>query len=193
VRPRLSAIAAGRLASAVADLDALRRSWSSVRGGWRAAWRDSVQFLENRRVQVDTEAQTRDGACVVLRTRVRLNGDVQTDILRCWLDGTPNRSVEELAKQHFRAVADAAGGWPAVRATFRLATRLAVAVGAVAGIPSAVRTALEAGWESLPPSLIANWWVLFGIVSASVGLLLPWAVRLWLRWKFRTGLSIGRA
>jgi hypothetical protein len=71
-----------------------------------------MQFIEHRRLQVDTEAQTSNGSCVVLRTRVRLTGDVQTDILRCWLDGTPRQSVEELANRHFRAVADATGGCP---------------------------------------------------------------------------------
>jgi hypothetical protein len=46
----------------------------------------------------------------VLRTWVRLTGDVQTDILQCWLDDTPRQSVEALAKTHFESVADAARG-----------------------------------------------------------------------------------
>jgi hypothetical protein len=178
-------------ASLIADFSALAAAWSSVRGGWPAAWHDSAQFLAHRRILVDTQAQTRHGMRVVLRTRVRLNGDVQTDILRCWLDGTPRPLVEALANAHFQSVADAVRGWSAARAMIRVGSQLFVGLGAIVGIPPAIRPALEAGWESLVPALLANRWVLFGIASAAAGPLLRWALRLWLRWKFRGGLSIG--
>jgi hypothetical protein len=61
------------LASLIADINALVAAWSSVRGGWQAAWRDAAQLLAHRRVLVDTLAQTSEGTQVVLRTRVRLN------------------------------------------------------------------------------------------------------------------------
>jgi hypothetical protein len=179
------------LTSLIADLRVLAAAWSSVRGGWRAAWRDAAQFLAHRRLQVDTQAETRDGTRVVLRTRVRLNGDVQTDILRCWLTDAPRQSVDELAKTHFQSVADATLGWSAVGAGIRLGSLLIVAVGAIPGSVSAIQPALQAEWGSLIPAVFTNWRVLAGITVAALGFLLRWVLRLWLRWKFRGGLSIG--
>jgi hypothetical protein len=178
-------------ASLIADFNALAAASSSVRGGWQGAWRNTMQFLAHRQVLVDTQGQTWNGIRVVLRTRVRLTGDVQTDILRCWIDGSPRPLVEALAKAHFQSVADAVHGWSAARAMIRLGSQLIVALGVFAGIPSTVRTAFEAGSESLVPAVLANWGVLFGVASAAVGLMLRWVLRLWLRWKFRGGLSIG--
>jgi hypothetical protein len=39
--------------------------------------------------------------------------------------------------------------------------------------------------------MFTNWRVLAGIAVAVVGFLVRWALRLWLRWKFRGGLTIG--
>jgi hypothetical protein len=178
-------------ASLIADISALAATWSSARGGWRAAWRDAAQFLAHRRLLVDTRAQTREGGQVVLRTRVRLNGDVQTDVLRCWLNDAPRQSIEELAKTHFQSIAVAARGWSTVLAGIRLGSLFTVAVGAIPGSASAIRLALQAEWESLIPAVLTDWWVLSSIAIAAVGFLLRRALLLWLRWKFRAGLSIG--
>jgi hypothetical protein len=178
-------------ASLVSDFKALAAAWNSIRGGWRGAWRDTVQLLARRRILVDTHAQTRNGMRVVLRTRVRLTGDVQTDILRCWLYDTPGPSIEALSKTHFQFVADAARGWSAVSAIVRLGSQVIVASGAIVGIPSAVRSSRQAGWESLVPALLTNWWVVSGIAAAALGFLVRRVVRVWLRKKFRGGLSIG--
>jgi hypothetical protein len=132
----------GCLASLIADLRILTSAWNSVRGGWRAAWRDAVELLERRRVLIDTQAETRDGTRVVLRTRVRLSGDVQTDIRRCWMANTPRPSVEELARKHFQSVSDATRGWPASLAMIRMGTRLIVGLGAIPGIASVIMPAL---------------------------------------------------
>jgi hypothetical protein len=180
-------------ASLIADLDALAAAWRSGRGGWRAAWRDASQFLAHRRALVDTQAETRDGRRVVLRTRVRLNGDIQTDILRCWLNEAPRQSIEELAKTHFQSVAVAARGWSAVLAGIRLGSLFTVAAGAIPGSTSAIRLAPQAEWGSLIPAVLTNWWVLSSIATAAVCFLVRRALRLWLRRTFRAGLSMGQA
>jgi len=179
-------------ASLFADLNALAASWSSVRGGWRTAWRDAAQFLERRRIVVDTLAQTPDGSRVVLRTRLRLNGDAETDILRSWIEGAPRRSLDALAETHFRSVADAVRGWSVAAALSRLISHLTVLFGMVLATPSAIRSALETGSLSPIPALLANWWVLSGLVTVAVGILFGRVLRLWLRWKFYRGLAIGR-
>jgi hypothetical protein len=122
---------------------------------------------------------------------VRLNGDVQTDILRCWLNRTSHQSVGELVERHFQSVVDATRGWSAARGGIRLGTQLIIALGMVAGIASAIPPALQAEWELLVPALLTNWRVLSGISITAFGFLLRWALRLWLRWKFQGSLSMG--
>ena len=181
------------VASVIADVNALAAAWGSVRGGWRAAWRDASQFLSYRRVLVDTEAPTREGVRVVLRTRVRLTGDVQTDILRSWLNGTPPALVDELVRRHFSSVAAAVQGWFVVPAGIRLGSLCTVALGIIPGSAYSIRLALRAEWQMLISALLLNWWVLSGIAVAVFGFLLRRILRLWLQWKFRAGLSIRQA
>jgi hypothetical protein len=178
-------------ASLIADFNVLVAAWSSARGGWRTAWRDAAQFLAHRRVLVDTRAEIRAGRRVVLRTRVRLNGDVQTDVLRCWLNDAPRQSIEELSRTHFQSVAFAARGWSAVLAGIRLGSLFTVAMGAIPGGASVFQLALQAGWQALIPAVLTNSWVLSSIAIAAFGFLLRRVLRLWLRWKFKAGLSIG--
>src|SRR5262249_11838566 len=138
--------------SPIADAKILLAAWRSAPGGWRRAWHDAAAILTRREVLVETK----DGPVVVLRTRLRLHGDVQTDVLRRWLDGTPRVAVEGLARRHFESVGDAMRGWPAVRAMVRLGTQLLVALGAVAGLGSAIQTWLQVGWRSLLSALLAD-------------------------------------
>jgi hypothetical protein len=172
-------------ASVTADVSTLAAAWNSLRGGWPAAWRDAEQLLSQRRTVIDTEAQTRGGLRVVLRTRVRLNGDVQTDILRCWLDGTPHRSAEALLNTHFQSVGDATKGWSAVSAGIRLASLLTVASGMIPGGAFAIRLAFREEWQTLVSALLTNWCVLSSLGIVAIGFLLRGILRLWLQRKFR--------
>lgn len=181
------------LASVKTDVSALAAAWRSARGGWRAAWRDAAQLLSHRRIVIDTEAQTRDGPRVVLRTRVRLSGDVQTDILRCWLYGAPRETVEPLITAHFQSVGDAAKGWSAVPAGVRAASLLGVAAGMIPASAFTIRLAFQGQWHTIYSALLTNWWLLSSIGITGAGVLLRWPVRFWLRRKFRAGLSGGRA
>ena len=69
-------------------LASLRRDWrritasiGTLRGGWRATWRHAREFAASRRIVVHSLSPSDGGPQLVLRTRVRLNGDVQTDVL----------------------------------------------------------------------------------------------------------------
>jgi len=170
--------------SPIADARILLAAWRSAPGGWRRAWRDAVAFMARRQVLVETK----DGPAIVLRTRLRLDGDVQTDILRRWLDATPRDAVEGLARRHFQSVSDAMRGWPAVRAMVRLGTQLLVTLGAVASLGSAIETWLRVGWSSLLAALLADWWTTSGIAVAVLASVLRPVVRWWLRRKLRNGL-----
>lgn len=177
------------LATVKTDLIALVAAWISLRGGWRTAWRDAVQLLSHRRIVVDTRAETEDGPQVVLRTRVRLTGDVQTDVLRCWLDGAPRPAAEALLTTHFRSVGDAARGWGAVAAGIRLASLAISAAGLVPASAFTIQLALQAQWNTLFSALLTDWRVLSGIVVVGIGWLLRQLLRWLLRRKFRAGLS----
>ena len=170
--------------SPIADVEILLATWRSAPGGWRRAWRDAVAFMTRRQVLVETK----DGPAIVLRTRVRLDGDVQTDILRRWLDATPRDAIEGLTRRHFQSVGDAMRGWPAVRAMVRLGTQLLVTLGAVAGLGSAIETWLRVGWSSLLSALLADWWTLSSVALMALAPVLRRVVRWWLRRKLRNGL-----
>lgn len=170
--------------SPIADVETLLAAWRSAPGGWRRAWRDAVSMMTRRQVLVETK----DGATIVLRTRLRLDGDVQTDVLRHWLDGTPRDAVDDVTGRHFQSVSDAMKGWPAVRAMVRLGTQLLVTLGAVAGLGSAIETWLRVGWDELLSALLADWWTLSSIAVAVLAPVLRWVVRWWLRRKLQNGL-----
>jgi len=175
----------------IADVRILVAAWQSAHGRWRAVWRDVQQLLARRRILVETRAPTQGGLAVVLRTRVRLTGDVQTDVSRPWLTATPRPSVEASTTVHFKAVADAMRGWAAVAALVRIVTDLLVVLGSVAGLVSAVQTAFAAGWRTIVPALLTDWQVLLAIIVAALGFGVRWLLRLWLRRRFRDGLAIG--
>jgi hypothetical protein len=170
--------------SPIADVEILLAAWRSAPGGWRRAWRDAVAMMSHREVLVETN----DGPTIVLRTRLRLHGDVQTDILRGWLDAAPRDAVDGLTRRHFQSVGDAMRGWPAVRAMVRLGTQLLVTLGAAAGLGSAIETWLRVGWSSLLAALLADWWTVSGIALMVLAPVLRWIVRWWLRRKLRNGL-----
>jgi hypothetical protein len=175
-------------AASIADIAALRASWGSVRGGWRAARQDAAQLLAHRRILVDTQAMTPGGMRVVLRTRLRLSGDVETDILRAWLDATTPEVVGALSSEHFQAVAAAIGGWAAALGMQRLATRLTIAIGSVAGGAATLRTLLTSEPALLLHAVLADWYLLAGFAFASLGVLIRGTLRWRLRAIFRIGL-----
>jgi hypothetical protein len=168
---------------------ALRAAASSARGGLPAAWRDAMQLLSDRRVLIETTAPTPDGNPIVLRTQLRLNGDVQTDILREWLDGALTEATNKLLDAHFRSVNEAVKGWAAVGAGVRLGSLLTITLGVVPVSMSIIPHALQSEWQMLPRLLLANWWTVSGVAIAAVGLLLRRLLRVWVQWKFHRGLD----
>jgi hypothetical protein len=110
-----------------------------------------------------------------------------------WVEGAPRPSIEQVCKQHFQAVVDAASGWSAALAMIRLGTKFIIALGAIAGIASGIRQGLQVEWARLLSAVFVNWGVLSGIALVAFGCLLRWALRLCLRWKFGRSLSIGQA
>ncbi len=147
--------------------------------------------MSDRRVTVDTEAQTPTGKQIVLRTQVRLTGDVQTDILRGWLSGTSVEAAGKVLDAHFQSVNDAVKGWSAVGAGVRLGSMLSFALGIITAGMFIIQRVLHGEWQTLIRLLLTNWWALSGIVIAALGLLLRRALRLWVQWKFRRGLERG--
>ena len=178
-------------ASVTADMAAFAIAASSARGGLPAAWRDLRQLLSDRCVTVDTEAQTPTGKQIVLRTQVRLTGDVQTDILRGWLSGTPVEAANKVLDAHFQSVNEAVRGWSAIGAAVRLGSLLTFALGMIPVASSIIQRVLHGEWQTLIRLLLTNWWALSGIVIAALSLLLRWALRLWIQWKFHRGLEPG--
>ncbi len=175
-------------ASVASDMTALRKAASSARGGLPAAWRDLRQLVADRRVTIDTEAQTETGEQIVLRTQIRLSGDVQTDILRDWLRTAPMEATNDILAAHFRSVSAAVEGWAAVGAGARLGSLLGVALGMIPVAVFITHHALQGGWHALIRLSLTNWWALSGIAIAALGLLLRRTLRLWIQWKFRRGL-----
>lgn len=176
-------------AEITADVTALRASWGSVRGGWRAAREDAAQLIAHRRIMVDTQALLPDGMRVVLRTRVRLSGDTETDILRPWLNATTSDAVAALASTHFVAVGAATSGLAAAVAMERLTTRFMVAVGTAGGAGTTIWTVLTTKLALLIPVLLTRWALLAPVAFALAGVLVKLILRRRLRGMFRQGLS----
>jgi hypothetical protein len=176
-------------AESSADIAALRASWGSVRGGWRAARQDAVQLLAHRRIMIDTQAILPDGMRVVLRTRLRLSGDTETDILRRWLDATASDTVATLASAHFQAVAAATGGLAASVGMERLATRFLIVAGTTVSAGTTIWTLMTTQSALLIPTLLARPALYVPVALAIAGLLLKLFLRWRLRGMFRRGLS----
>src|SRR5271166_624913 len=178
----------GWFADIKTDIAALRASWGSVRGGWRASRQDAAQLLAHRRIMVDTLAMPPDGMHVVLRTRVRLSGDTETDILRGWLDATASEAVAALASAHFQAVA-ATGGLAVAVNMERLAARAALVGGSVGAAAATIWTMLTTESALLIPALLTSWSLLTPVAFALAGVLVRPIMRRRLRGVFRRGLS----
>ncbi len=181
------------LADCIADIQALRDSWGTVRGGWRAARRDAEQLIARRRVLVETRAMTPDGTQVVLSTRLRISGDTQTDILRVWFNKTKPELVDRTAQAHFQSVAEAMGGFAAALGMERLTTRFAILAGTVWSAAATIRALLEAEPASWLHIMLTQWWLMSGIGLASFGVLARSVLRWRLRANFRSGLTGARA
>jgi hypothetical protein len=177
------------LATSAADVKALRDSWGSARGGWRAARRDAAELLAHRRISVDTQAMTPGGMQVVLRTRVRLSGDTETDILRPWRDTVAPAAMDAVVTAHFQSVAAATAGFAAAVGIERLVVRAAVLAGSVASL---VVTAWHL-WQTEPSWLIEALLRDRTLLTALALLLSGVLLRVILRWRlraiFRRGLS----
>lgn len=179
----------GWLGESLTDIKALRASWGSVRGGWRAAHRDAAELLAHRQILVDTRAMTRDGMQVVLRTRLRLSGDTETDILRSWLEATPSEALQALATTHFRAVAAMLGGFAAALGMERLATRLTILVGSISGAITAIRSLLQTDAAHLLERLSTDKVMLAAVALTTAGFVIRMILRWRLRALFRRGVA----
>src|ERR1051325_6456897 len=172
-------------ASLIADFRTALIGWSSARGGWRAAWRDGLELLRQREITVDT----RVGSQVVLRTRVRLTGDAQTDIVRSWLNtAATGTGIRDTANFHFGSVAAAVRGWAVLAAQIRLISDVLVVVGSFTALTSGWRNLQTFELDALLGLLLSQGW-LVGAVTALVGLGIRFAVRFLLRLYFRRSLA----
>jgi hypothetical protein len=171
----------GWLAATRTDIAALRASWQSVRGGWLAARRDAAELIRHRRVLVDTQAMTPDGMRAVLRTRLRLIGDTETDILRAWLAAAPPEAVAAATAAHFASVAAAAGGWAAAIGMERLAVRFFVLAGTLGGAAAALHRILVTEASQLVDAVLTDWHLWVSVASGLLGGAVRWLVRLRLR------------
>jgi hypothetical protein len=179
----------GRFTALIDDIAALRANWRSVRGGWRAAWQDAHELVEHRRLLIDTHAMTTGGMQVVLRTRLRLVGDTQTDILRGWIAGSTPETVRALADAHFRSVAAASASWTALFAMQRMLTRLFGSAGAAwLGIVGVGRM-FTADPGQIIQAVLTDRYLLPGAVAFAVGVPIRWFLRRRLRALFRRGLA----
>ncbi len=136
---------------------------------------------------VDTTAMTGDGIQTVIRTRLRLSGDTQTDILRAWIDTAPLAIVEATAQTHFQSVAAAMGGFAAALSMERLATRLAMLAGSIGTAAPTIIRLLRADPALWLHILLTQWWLWSGLAFA----LLAMIARLLLRWRLRARFGRG--
>lgn len=171
------------------DIAALWASWGSVRGGWRAARRDARELLAHRRLLIDTQAMTPQGMRVVLRTRLRLIGDTQTDILRGWLESSSPEAVRALAETHFQTVTAALGGWAAALGMERMLARLVGACGGIAAAASTVQEMLATERALLLHAILTDWRLLGGLGVLVLGVPIRWLLRRRVRAIFRSGLG----
>lgn len=179
----------GLLTTARNDVKALRESWGTARGGWRVARQDAKALIAHRRVLVDTSGATPEGVKPVLRTQLRLDGQIQTDILRGWLNATPPPAIEAARVAHFASVDAAMGGFAAAVAIERLAIRLAVLIGIVTALAGTACNLAHAGPGRWLNAILMHWSLWSGAAVTLVGVLLRLALRWWLRRRFRQGLT----
>jgi hypothetical protein len=172
--------------SLIADVRTAISAWNSVRGGWRAAWRDAVELVRQRQITVKTWV----GAEVVLRTQIRLTGDTQTDIVRTWLNAAAaGPEFRDTANFHFQSVAAAVHGWAVLGAHVRLTSHTLVAAGTLTTLVSAWGNLPTLNWQSVFGLLLSQPWLLAGVTTALVGVGIRKGVAFWLRRHFGRGLS----
>jgi hypothetical protein len=171
------------------DVAALRASWGSVRGGWREVICDARALIKHRRLLIDTQAMTPQGMQVVLRTRLRLMGDTETDIRRDWLASSAPEAARALVATHFRVVAAASRGWGAALGMERIVARLLGTLGAAAIAAGSVERALTTDRAQLLHALLADPSLLSGVAIFVVGAPARRLLRWRLRVLFRRGLA----
>jgi len=177
------------LSPTIADIQALRASWATVRGGWGAARSDARQLLAHRRIMVETAAATRDGTRTVLRTRIRLSGDTQTDILRDWFATASPDAVAATTQAHFQSLAAAMGGFAAALGMERLATRFTMLIGTLASAAATINRLLREDPALWLQILVTHWWLLSGLGFALLAVIARWLLRWRLRALVRSGLG----
>jgi RNase P/RNase MRP subunit POP5 len=181
------------IAAIAADVAAVHAGLQTVRGGWRAARCDARELIAHRRILVDTPAMTRNGMQVVLRTRLRLFGDTQTDILRSWLEMAPRTEAQAAIAAHFRSVAAAMGGWSVARAMERVLVRLTGMVGGAVSVAVIIQKILVTPAPLLLHTVLSSWALWGGTAFALLGTMVRWFVRWRLRAVFRRNPSAAPA
>lgn len=177
------------LSGVASDIAALRAAWGTARGGWRAARQDAHELVVHRRVSVATSAMMPDGMVPVLRTRLRIIGDAQTDVLRGWLETASPEAMKAATDAHFRKVAAAFGGWAVARAMERLLLRTISLLGGAVGAVTVIREMLAQHGAAVLGAVLMDPWF-WGAIALPLAAM---AVRMVLRWRlrrmFRRGLA----
>ena len=175
------------LGSVRRDCRSIAAAFAANRDGRLGFWRHARELAHARRIMIHSLSSPARGSQLVLRTRVRLNGDVQTDILASWANAVPQAEAQDLIAAHFRGVAAATLGWPAVTAMARLGSKLLLVAG-IAAWALSLRHAWLAGGRALLDALLSDGAFWFGVITLGIGTLLRTALRLWFRRRFRHGL-----
>lgn len=132
---------------------------------------------------------TPDGAQVVLRTRFRLIGDTQTDILRGWLDAAASKELDDTVRTHFQTVAAAMHGWAAMRAIERVLILSAWCIGLLFGAATTAQKFMALPMSDAVFAVFTRWHLWVGLAPAVLGHLIRWLLRLRLRAVFRHAMS----
>ena len=154
------------------------------------ARRCAMELAERRSILVQTEVATDGGKQVVLRTRIRIIGDTQTDVLGSWMHRANPDSAQATIHAHFHAVAARAGDLSSLRTlghAIQVGSWLGLAVLALQPVLPVLETQ---DWTHLLPMVLEHWhWPLAGIVLPLVHWVARWVLRRRLRGAFSRGLT----
>jgi hypothetical protein len=169
------------LPGVTSDVLVLRGAWDSVRGGWRGALREANILIASRCAIVDTSGQTANGKHVVLRTRIWIDGDFQTDVL--WSAEIASPIIDA----HFRAVWAVAGSLLVQAALKRLVTLGVVWSGTLLCVVMPMYRIIAVGFIQEAQAVILDRRIWAGLAFVVSGLTTHWALTLRTRRMFRSG------
>jgi hypothetical protein len=149
-----------------------------------------MELAERRSILVQTEVATEGGNQLVLRTRIRIIGDTQTDVLRLWMQRANPDTAQATIHAHFKAVAARTGDLGSLR-TLARAVHACSWLGLAALTVKPVWPVLETqDWTNLLPTVLEHWpWPLAGIVLPVMHRVGGWVLRRRLLGAFSRGLT----